>query len=78
MERQSKRMSCPLNRKRWAGSGYVKTAETSKTATATELEKRMKELCEARESQDVTYFPPDSKSLENVGCSKNLTPYYIS
>lgn len=48
-------MSCPLNRNRWAGSGYVK--ESAPSAAAKELNTKMLEIQAARSAQDNKYFP---------------------
>jgi hypothetical protein len=41
-------MSCPLNRNRFAGSGYCKETAT----TNTEMDARLKELMNLRSAQD--------------------------
>ena len=48
-------MSCPLNSKRWAGSGYTKT-ETA-TAQGKELDDRIKKMIDERIAQDLLMFP---------------------
>lgn len=51
-------MSCPLNKKRWAGSGYCKPdAAAAETEAAKEMQKKLQELQNARAAQDATYFP---------------------
>ena len=52
-------MSCPLNSKRWAGSGYTKTETTTATATAQgkELDDRIKKMIDERIAQDLLMFP---------------------
>jgi hypothetical protein len=47
-------MSCPLNAKRWAGSGYVKCEST---AASKEADERMLKMIAEREAQDTRYFP---------------------
>ena len=47
-------MSCPLNHKRFAGSGYTK--ECSPSASASDLEKRMAEMLAVREAQNAGNF----------------------
>lgn len=47
-------MSCPLNRNRWAGSGYRKEPES---AEATALQKRIAEMEAERAKQDACLFP---------------------
>jgi hypothetical protein len=47
-------MSCPLNRKRFAGSGYTKECAPSSSASA--LEKRMAEMLAIREAQNAGNF----------------------
>jgi hypothetical protein len=43
-------MSCPLNRNRWPGSGYVKDSAAS--VAARELNRRMEEMMAIREAQN--------------------------
>jgi hypothetical protein len=45
-------MSCPLNRNRWAGSGYVKP-----TAASSELDAKIQQMLAERERQDATLYP---------------------
>ena len=49
-------MSCPLNAKRWAGSGYCK-ADVPQTEAAKEMQRKLQEMQNARATQDATYFP---------------------
>jgi hypothetical protein len=48
-------MSCPLNRKRFVGSGYTKEA-ASVSASASTLEQRMAEMLAVREAQNAGNF----------------------
>lgn len=48
-------MSCPLNRKRFAGSGYTKEA-ASVSESASALERRMAEMLAVREAQNAGNF----------------------
>lgn len=50
-------MSCPLNSKRWAGSGYKKTDTDSKTAQGKELDERIQKMLDERIAQDLLMFP---------------------
>ena len=45
-------MSCPLNRNRWVGSGYVKP-----TVASSELDSKIKQMIAERERQDATLYP---------------------
>ncbi len=47
-------MSCPLNHKRFAGSGYTK--ECAPSASASALEKRMAEMLAVRDAQNAGNF----------------------
>ncbi len=47
-------MSCPLNRNRWAGSGYVKQPET---AGSKDMDARIAAMMAEREAQDAKSFP---------------------
>ena len=47
-------MSCPLNRNRWAGSGYVKQPET---AGSKDIDARIAAMMAEREAQDAKSFP---------------------
>ena len=72
-------MSCPLNRNRWAGSGYVKPTAAASPA-AKELEARLLEMQASRNIQDVKYsFSPASKVTEPCksvdGVSQKKTPF---
>lgn len=49
-------MSCPLNAKRWAGSGYCKP-DAPQTEAAKEMQRKLQELQNARATQDATFFP---------------------
>lgn len=57
-------MSCPLNRRRWAGSGYTK--EASESPAAKELDTKMLEIQAARNLQDMKYFPSVASNINNV------------
>jgi len=46
-------MSCPLNKNRWAGSGYEKPT----MASSKELDTKMKQMLAEREKQDANLFP---------------------
>ena len=48
-------MSCPLNKNRWAGSGYEKP--TTVSASSKELDTKMKQMLAEREKQDANLFP---------------------
>jgi len=45
-------MSCPLNRNKFAGSGYQKP-----TANSSELDTKMKQMQQERERQDAILYP---------------------
>ncbi len=47
-------MSCPLNRNRWAGSGYVKQVETPGSK---ELDARLAAMMAERDAIDAKSFP---------------------
>ena len=81
-------MSCPLNRNRWAGSGYVKQAETTGSK---ELDARVAAMMAEREAQDAKSFPavggaqcaptgganttmPPSRPAGGGGCSGGSCP----
>ncbi len=53
-------MSCPLNAKRWAGSGYVKPDAVNK-----EAEERIAKMLADRTAQDEHYFP-QSKPVQQT------------
>jgi hypothetical protein len=65
-------MSCPLNAKRFAGSGYVKCAETTQSK---ETEERMAKLLADRNAQDNKYFPTTSSAspIEPVKQTNQIT-----
>ncbi len=48
-------MSCPLNKNRWAGSGYVKQPETAEAKVMTSKVAAMEA---ERAAQDAKLFPP--------------------
>jgi hypothetical protein len=52
-------MSCPLNRNRWAGSGYTKPVAQSETAK--EIEAKMNAMLAERSLQDTKYYPQTSE-----------------
>lgn len=61
-------MSCPLNRNRWAGSGYTKPEAQSQEAK--EMEARMKALLSDRAAQDSKYFPgAAARGADTGSCS---------
>jgi hypothetical protein len=76
-------MSCPLNRNRWAGSGYVKQPETGGSK---ELDARVAAMMAERDAQDVKSFPgtqcvkpaggmpPPRPTGGNGGCSGGVCP----
>ncbi len=45
-------MACPLNRNKFAGSGYCKDENAASSTTAKEMNDRLKELMAVREAQD--------------------------
>jgi hypothetical protein len=47
-------MSCPLNRNRWAGSGFVKQPETGGSK---DLDARIAAMMAERDAQDAKSFP---------------------
>ena len=47
-------MSCPLNRNRWAGSGYVKQPETAESKV---LNDKLAAMQAERVAQDAKLFP---------------------
>jgi hypothetical protein len=79
-------MSCPLNRNRWAGSGYVKQPET---AGSKDMDARVAAMMAERELQDAKSFPgaqgaqcipkepptkPTGGNGGNGGCSGGTCP----
>ena len=62
-------MSCPLNRNRFAGSGYCKP-EAPVSAAGKEIEARMLEAQKARSAQDSKYFP----QVAGVPCAGGVCP----
>lgn len=52
-------MSCPLNRNRWAGSGYQKNT----SAENNELDAKMKLMLAEREKQDQKLFPQTASNF---------------
>jgi hypothetical protein len=62
-------MSCPLNRNRWAGSGYTKPEAQSQEAK--EMEARMKALLSDRAAQDTKYFPGAAACVGDKGSCSN-------
>jgi len=77
-------MSCPLNRNRWAGSGYVKQPETGGSK---ELDARIAAMMAERDAQDAKSFPgaqcvpkepaggmPPPRPTVNGGCSGGVCP----
>ena len=61
-------MSCPLNRNRWAGSGYTKPVAQSETAK--EIEARMNAMLAERSSQDTKYYPQANTGACSAGTCK--------
>ena len=63
-------MSCPLNRNRWAGSGYEKPSVAS-----SELDTKMKQMMAERERQDTLLYKlpsaNDPKPKGNVQTTQN-------
>ena len=69
-------MSCPLNAKRWAGSGYVK-CDPSDTKEHKESEERIAKMIADRAAQDTTYFPqiqskPEMRSSQQNGSAPKV------
>ncbi len=74
-------MSCPLNRNRWAGSGYVKQVETPGSK---ELDARLAAMMAERDAIDAKSFPgavcvkpaagPTKPTGGNGGCSGGTCP----
>jgi hypothetical protein len=65
-------MSCPLNRNRWAGSGYVKQTET---AGSKEMDARVAAMMAERDAQDAKSFPgPMPPTRPAGGCSGGTCP----
>ena len=52
-------MSCPLNRNRWAGSGYQKNTSDANN----ELDAKMKQMLAEREKQDQHLFPQTASNF---------------
>ena len=64
-------MSCPLNRNRWAGSGYTKPEAQSQEAK--EIEARMKAMLSDRAAQDSKYFPGMAACESSTGSCSTKT-----
>lgn len=62
-------MSCPLNRNRWAGSGYTKPATESADAKA--LNDRIAAMQAERAKQDATLFP-HALATATVSCGEKV------
>jgi hypothetical protein len=67
-------MSCPLNAKRWAGSGYVKCDVTKEQK---ESDERIAKMIADRAAQDTTYFPqiqskPELRSTQQNGSAPKV------
>ena len=58
-------MSCPLNRNRWAGSGYVKQPETAESKV---LNDKMAAMQAERSAQDAKLFPSASNTCPGGVC----------
>lgn len=68
-------MSCPLNRNRFKGSGYVK--QCAESPGAAELEARMKEMMSVRAAQDVGVFKP-TEGLKTAAAPTTATQTKIA
>jgi hypothetical protein len=65
-------MSCPLNRNRWAGSGYTKPVAQSETAK--EMEARMNAMLAERSSQDTKYYPQANELCTSTSTTGTCKP----
>jgi hypothetical protein len=66
-------MSCPLNAKRWAGSGYVKCEST---AASKESDERISKMLAERAAQDAKYFP-QSKPQTQISVQNGPAPKIV-
>lgn len=67
-------MSCPLNAKRWAGSGYVKCESTA----SKESDERISKMLAERAAQDTTYFPQSqSKPQTQISVQNGSAPKIV-
>jgi hypothetical protein len=67
-------MACPLNRNRFAGSGYQKESSGESAA----LNDRLKEMMAVREAQDGGNFKPTTSwSSVPAGTDKGLDAFFV-